>query len=94
MIIVAGQIHVRPERRDAFLAASIASVAQARRTAGCLDFVVAADPLDPARVNVYERWDSETALAAFRGDGPGPDLTSEILRVDVQRHHVSSSGPP
>jgi quinol monooxygenase YgiN len=54
MIIVAGQIHVRPECRDAFLAASIASVAQARRTAGCLDFVVAADPLDPARVNDYE----------------------------------------
>lgn len=94
MIIVSGRIYVRPDRREAFLANSIESVAQARRAAGCLDFVVAADPLEPGRVNVYERWDSEAALAAFRGDGPGSDLTSEILRVDVQRHQVSSSGPP
>jgi heme-degrading monooxygenase HmoA len=91
MMIVSGRIYVRPERREAFLAASIESVAQARRAAGCLDFVVAADPLEPDRVNVYERWDSEAALTAFRGDGPGPDVTSEILRADVQRYHVSSS---
>lgn len=70
------------------------SIAQARCAAGCLDFVVAADPLEPGRVNVYERWDSEAALTAFRGDGPGADLTSEILRADVQRYDVSSSGPP
>jgi quinol monooxygenase YgiN len=94
MIIVSGRIYVRPERRDAFLAASLVSVAEARRAAGCLDFVVAADPLEPDRVNVYERWDSEAALTAFRGDGPGSDVTSEILRADIQRHHVSSSGPP
>jgi quinol monooxygenase YgiN len=94
MIIVSGQIFVRPERRDVFLAASLEAVAQARRAAGCLDFVVAADPLDPSRVNVYERWDSEAALIAFRGEGPSADLASEILRADVQRHHISSSGPP
>jgi quinol monooxygenase YgiN len=94
MIIVAGRIYVRPERRDAFLAASIGSIEQARHTPGCLDFVVAADPIEPGRVNVYEQWDSEAALAAFRGDGPGSDLTSEILGAHVQRHRVSSSGPP
>ena len=43
MIIVAGRIYVRPERRQNFLAASLKSVVQARSTAGCLDFVVAAD---------------------------------------------------
>ena len=94
MIIVSGKLYVTPERREAFLAASLEAVAQARRTAGCLDFVMAADPLEPGRVNVYERWDSEAALMAFRGDGPGADLSSEIVRADVQRHHVSSSGPP
>lgn len=93
MIIVSGRIYLRPERREAFLTSSMESVAQARRAVGCLDFVVAADPLEPGRVNVYERWDS-VALTVFRGHGPGSDLTSEILRADVQRHHVSSSGPP
>ncbi|RPI41300.1 MAG: antibiotic biosynthesis monooxygenase [Hyphomicrobiaceae bacterium] len=94
MIIVAGRIYVRPERRQNFLAASLESVVQARSTAGCLDFVVAADPIDPGRVNIYEAWDSEAALAAFRGEGPSSDLTSEILRADVQRHRVMSSVPP
>jgi quinol monooxygenase YgiN len=94
MIIVSGKLYVRPERREAFLAASLDAMVQARRASGCLDFVVAADPLEPGRVNVYERWDSEAALMAFRGEGPGSDLSSEILRADVRRHHVSSSGSP
>jgi quinol monooxygenase YgiN len=94
MIIVSGRLYVRPERRDAFLAASSEAVKQARRTAGCLDFVVAADPIEPGRVNVYEQWASEAALTAFRGEGPSSELTSEILRADVQRYLVSTSGPP
>ncbi|HEU0157705.1 MAG TPA: antibiotic biosynthesis monooxygenase family protein [Hyphomicrobiaceae bacterium] len=94
MIIVAGRLYVRPERREAFLAASAVAVNAARRSAGCLDFVVAADPIEPDRVNVYERWDTEASLLAFRGEGPSSELTSEILRADVQRHYVSSSGPP
>jgi hypothetical protein len=70
------------------------SVAQARYTAGCLDFVVAADPIEPDRVNVYEEWDSEAALVAFRGIGPGPDMTAEILSAEVRKHYVASSGAP
>lgn len=66
---------------------------QARRASGCRDFVVAADPLEPGRVNVHEEWDSETAPEAFRGEGPGPDLTADIVHADVARHHVESSGP-
>jgi quinol monooxygenase YgiN len=94
MIIVAGRLYVRPERRDAFLAAAIEAVKQARRSTGCHDFVVAADPIEPDRVNVYERWDSEASLTAFRGEGPSSELSAEILRADVQRHQVSASGPP
>ena len=94
MIIVSGKIYVRPGRREVFLAASMEAVAQARRTAGCLDFVVAADPIEPDRVNVYESWQSEAALLAFRRAGPGSDLTSEIVRAHVKRHEVVSSGPP
>ena len=52
MIIVSGKIYVRPAARQGFLQASAAAVAQARRVAGCRDFVVAADPLEPERVNV------------------------------------------
>ena len=93
MIIVSGRIYVRPGARQEFVASSLAAVAQARRSPGCRDFVVAADPIEPDRVNVYEEWESEEALLAFRGDGPEHDLSSSIVRADVSRHVVSSSGP-
>jgi quinol monooxygenase YgiN len=67
---------------------------QARRSSGCHDFVVAADPIEADRVNVYEEWESEEALMAFRGEGPGQDFSSKIVRAQVARHMVSSSGPP
>ena len=93
MIIVSGRIYVRRGRRDAFLAASMEAVMAARRSSGCLEFVVAADPIEPDRVNVYEQWESEAQLEAFRGEGPGPDLLSDIVSADVSRHQISSSGP-
>jgi len=93
MIIVSGRLYVRPGRRDAFLAASLAAVKQVRRTAGCLDFVVAADPIEPDRVNVYEAWETEVALEDFRGAGPSSELSALILRAAVERHHIQSSGP-
>jgi quinol monooxygenase YgiN len=93
MVIVSGKIYVRPEARKEFLTSSAEAVAQARRSPGCRDFVVAADPLEPDRVNVYEEWESEEALMAFRGDGPDQELQSSILRADVVRYVVSSTGP-
>jgi quinol monooxygenase YgiN len=94
MIIVSGRIYVRPGARLQFLSSSLEAVAQARQSRGCRDFVVAADPIEPDRVNVYEEWESEQALLTFRGGGPGEDLTSSIVRADVSRHVVVSSGPP
>lgn len=84
---------MRPGTQQAFVASSAEAVAQARRTPGCHDFVVAADPLEPDRVNVYEEWASEEALLAFRGEGPGEDLGESILRAEVSRHMIASSGP-
>ena len=93
MIIVSGKIFVRPGARKKFLAQSAEAIAKARETPGCLDFVVAADPLQPDRVNIYEEWSSEAALLKFRGEGPGDDLSSVIVGAEVRRHAVSASGP-
>jgi len=93
VIIVAGAIYVRPKSRDAFVAESLETMSKARQAPGCLDFVVAADPIDNDRVNVFERWDSEVALETFRGDGPGSTLVSKIVRASVARYTVSRSGP-
>lgn len=93
MIIVSGRLYIAPGRREAFLTGSREAVEAARRAPGCRDFVVAADPLEADRVNVYEEWESETKLEAFRGEGPGEDLSALIIRASVRRHLVASSGP-
>jgi plasmid stabilization system protein ParE len=54
---------------------------------------VYSDPVELDRVNVYEEWESEDTLLRFRGDGPGEDLSSNIVRAKVARHIVASSGP-
>ena len=94
MIIVSGRIQIQEGKRDAFLAGSMPAVEAARRTEGCHDFVVAADPLVPNRVNVYEEWESEEALLAFRGSGPPDDVSAAIAGASVRRHEIASSGPP
>jgi heme-degrading monooxygenase HmoA len=64
-------------------------VEAARQAPGCIDFVVAADPLDGDRVNVFEEWESAAHLQAFRGEGPEDDLASLIARAEVQERMTS-----
>ena len=94
MTIVSGRLFLREGSRDAFLEAPLTDMTQARKTHGCRDFVVAGDPIDPDRVHVYEEWESEESLLAFRGEGPSDDLLSCIVGAEVHRHMVSSSAPP
>ncbi len=83
MIIVAGKLEIADGRRDEFLEASREAMIQARQTPGCVDFTVAADPLEKNRVNIYEAWESEGQLNAFRGKGPGDSMTELIVAADV-----------
>ncbi len=93
MLIVSGRIYVREGMREQFLASSTEAILQARQAPGCRDFIVAADPIESDRVNVYEEWDSEEQLRAFRGSGPDEDLSAVIKQATVSKHHISSSGP-
>lgn len=86
MIIVAG--HLRVTDRDAFLAHSRHAVALARDAAGCHDFAVSGDLVDPERVNVFERWSDRDALHAFRGDGLDDDLSALVSSADVREFEV------
>ena len=70
MVIVAGHITVDPAQRQSYLAGSVSVVDKARAAAGCLDFAITADLLDPGRVNLFERWESPAAVKAFRRTAP------------------------
>jgi quinol monooxygenase YgiN len=88
MIIVSGRIYVEVENRDLFIKKSLIAVEAARQNKGCRDFVVAADPLEKNRVNIYEEWESEDELNEFRGSGPDSDISSLIVSAEVSQHKV------
>lgn len=88
MVIVTGHLIVEPDARPDYLADCAPMVEQARGTSGCLDFCLSADLLDPSRINILERWEAQSALDAFRGDGPSSDQQSVIRDAQVAEYDV------
>ena len=83
MVIVAGHVVVDPTERDDYLSGCVEVVRQARRTPGCLDFSLTADLIEPGRVNIFERWESQAAVEAFRGSGPSDEQGAAIVSAAV-----------
>jgi|tagenome__1003787_1003787.scaffolds.fasta_scaffold20922093_4 quinol monooxygenase YgiN len=95
MLIVAGYLQVAAHERARYLELAQTATALARDAPGCLEFVQAPDPLEPDRIVIYERWESEHFLLAFRGLDSEPPATSlpDVLGADVRRYEISSVGP-
>ena len=93
MVIVAGHVTVEPREREAYLAGCVSVVEQARRTAGCLDFTITADLIDPGRVNIFERWESHAAVETFRSSGPSDDQGAAMLSASVAEYDVADVRP-
>jgi quinol monooxygenase YgiN len=88
MIIVAGHLIVDAEKRKAYLASCVSVVEKARVAAGCLDFAITADLIDPGRVNVFERWESQAAVKTFRGSGPSSEQSAAMLSASVAEYDI------
>ncbi len=89
MVIVAGHLVVAPEQRESYLAGCIGVVEQARRAPGCLDFAITADLVDPGRIDIFERWESQAAVEAFRGSGPSDEQSAAMLAASVAEYDVA-----
>lgn len=92
MVIVSGVFEVEPGERDDFLAGRVDAMTRSRAEEGCLEYVFAADPVDPGRVVLYERWASQAALDAHmagmrnwpRPEGPSVrPKSSSLYRYDA-----------
>jgi quinol monooxygenase YgiN len=97
MLIVAGYMDVEPEAREAFLAGRVEGMKASQAEAGCLDYVLSPDPLDPGRVRLFERWESKDALgahlarmAAERSEPSGP---SPVKAVELLQYTIGETGP-
>jgi quinol monooxygenase YgiN len=89
MVIVAGHITVEAEQRESYLAGCVGVVEQARGAAGCLDFSIAADLVDPGRINIFERWESQAAVESFRSRGPSDEQGAAMLSASVAEYDIA-----
>jgi quinol monooxygenase YgiN len=94
MLIIAGHYTVDAADRDRYVTAHLNLVRRARQAPGCLDLAISADPLDPARVNVFERWESREHLDAWRAVARAPRSKINLGSVDVMMYVISDVRPP
>jgi quinol monooxygenase YgiN len=93
MVILAGHITVESQERESYLAGCVSIVEQARQAVGCLDVAISADLVDPGRVNIFERWESQSAVDAFRRSGPDDEQRPAMLTVSVEEYDVAGVRP-
>jgi quinol monooxygenase YgiN len=97
VIIVAGTLHLDAADRDRYLTA-VADVARLARDApGCLDFVQSADPIDPERINIYERWESDAYLERFRASGEAGEeepAVPPLRAAHVRKYRIAAVEDP
>jgi quinol monooxygenase YgiN len=89
VVIVAGYLIVAPQARDVYLRSCVEFVEQARTAPGCLDFAISADSLDAGRINIFERWETPAAAAAFRGAGPSDAQGAMIEWASISEFGVA-----
>ena len=94
MIIVAGILFVDPADRDQYLKSSISVMEEARKAPGCEGFALSPDPIEPDRINVYERWETDDALSRVRGPGPYEGIGGRILGAEVFKYRISAVEDP
>ena len=62
---------------------------RSRAEQGCIEYVIAPDPVDPARVVLFERWESQADLDAHlsaareRPPAEGPSVTPKGVSISV-----------
>jgi quinol monooxygenase YgiN len=96
IVIVQGEFAIDPAERDRFVEASIESMRSSREEAGCLEYVIAVDPLDPGRAVLSERWESmdhlEQHLAQPRTPRDG-EARPAPRSVEITLFEVATSRP-
>jgi quinol monooxygenase YgiN len=94
-VIVQGVFSLDPAERDRFVAASVEGMRTSRQEEGCLEYVMAADPLDPERAVLSERWASmdhlNQHLARPRETSQGAEARPAPRSAEITVFEVASS---
>lgn len=82
-IVIAGQIDVAPEKRDAVLRDARALIDAALAEKGCVAYAWTADVLTPGRIRVFEEWESQADLAAHFEGQPYRGMLAHLQGVGI-----------
>lgn len=105
-ILIAAQIYVEPAGRERALITAQPWIDGALSQSGCIHYDWSADLNDPTRINVFEEWESEAALAAHfagsfyagmrdhLGSSGLTNATSKKYRVDAEGSVYNAEGVP
>jgi quinol monooxygenase YgiN len=91
MLIVAGHFEVAPADQEAFVASKVEAMMRTRAEAGCLEYAMTVDPLDPTRVLLFERWADQASFDShMAGVANGPKSTGPAPKgFDVKIYDIS-----
>jgi quinol monooxygenase YgiN len=64
MLIVAGKVPVKPDRRAEAVAAALKMAKATQAEAGCKSYAFYSDLADPNTILIFEEWENEAALTA------------------------------
>jgi quinol monooxygenase YgiN len=97
VVIVGGSFELDPAQREEFLAGRLDGMRASRAEPGCLEYTMSADPLDPSRVVLFERWADQasldTHLAAMQSAPPPAQRGVAPKSATITVYDVSGERP-
>jgi len=97
IVIVQGVFMFDPTERDRFVEARTEAMRSSRQEEGCLEYVMAADPLDAERVVLSERWESMEHLQQHLGEqrnaAPSGEASPVPRSAEITLYEVAASRP-
>ena len=97
-ILISAQIDLDPAQRDEALRSARPHIEAALAENGCIHYDWSACSMNPARVNVFEEWESDSALAAHFLDPAYTGMRDHIGQFGItsavsRKYRVGAEGP-
>ena len=98
MLIIAGRFRIDPKQRDAAISAANEMMAETLKEKGCHAYAFTSDFADPARIHLFERWESQSDLEAHFKTPHMARFQAAIGKLgvsdfEVQKYTISAVGP-
>ncbi len=97
-ILISAQIDLDPAQREEALRTARPHIEAALAEKGCIHYDWSACSMNPARVNVFEEWESEAALASHFANAQYAGMRDHIgtfglLGAESRKYRVDAEGP-